>query len=228
MATETDNERRPIARSRNARANSIHGDAAARRSPPRAEANRRRSPLADALFVVVVPISNPNTKSSKSSIVRWSARSIVARGARGARWRVSATDRVPRRATIFLHPSVALMGVRGAHYGGVRLYRLHGTFANLGGVDYMANLRGVDYIACETVNVCGRILYKSRHVDYIYKAMDTPAPRRASRARETTTATTATAAARDDGGRDDARDADARDADARARRATGRARAGEG
>ena len=80
-----------------------------------------------------------------------------------------------------------------------------------------------EYIACETVNVCGRIPYKSRHADYIYEEMDTPAPRRAPRAPHTTTA-----AARDDGGRDDARDDAARDDDARARRATGRARAGEG
>ena len=81
-------------------------------------------------------------------------------------------------------------------------------------------------MACETVDVCGRIPYKSRHVDHVYEAMDAPAPRRASRARETTPR--ATAAARDDGGRDDARDDDAPDDDARARRATGRAHMREG
>ena len=117
------------------------------------------------------------------------------------------------------------MGVRGAHYGASVFIvctahaRIRESRARAGAVG-----RGCfEYMACETVNVCGRIPYESRHVDYIYEAMDTPATRRASRARETTTA-----AARDDGGRDDARDDDARDADARARRATGRARAGEG
>ena len=108
------------------------------------------------------------------------------------------------------------MGVRGAHYGAsvfivFIVFTAHSRIFSVG---------GVDYIACETVNVCGRIPYKSRHADYIYEAMDTRETRRAPH--------TTTAAARDAGGRDDARDDDARDDDARARRATGRARAGEG
>ena len=106
------------------------------------------------------------------------------------------------------------MGVRGAHYGASVFIVFIVFTAN----SRIFSVGGVEYIACETVNVCGRIPYKSRHVDCIYKAMDTPATRRASRTPHRTTA-----AARDDDGRDDARDDDAR-----ARRATGRARAGEG
>ena len=108
------------------------------------------------------------------------------------------------------------MGVRGAHYGASVFI----VFIVVTAHSRIFSVGGVDYIACETVNVCGRIRYKSRHVDYIYEAMDTPATRRAPH--------TTAASQRDDGGRDAARDDDARDDDARARRATGRARAGEG